>query len=208
MARPASPGGVLDERPSWLVPAAVAVVIVLLLGIGGFVVLSHRGSGAVGQVNTTPSTHPTNTPHATPTSTPTGKGPLAVPSFGPAAADPVTKVQFCTTDNPCKIAVGVADETATSCQITACTVEVALYFSSGQKVPVHYNLKFFDRCTGVTTDLPGPPAFTPPGYAVVIPRDHWAVNIPSGAKSGALVAVSDQPATAASAPLLLGGDTC
>ena len=34
------------------------------------------------------------------------------------------------------------------------------------------------------------------------------VSIPSGVKSGALVAVSQTPGTAASAPLLLGGDTC
>jgi hypothetical protein len=34
------------------------------------------------------------------------------------------------------------------------------------------------------------------------------VSIPTGVKSGALVAVAQQPAVVASAPLLLGGDTC
>ena len=50
--------------------------------------------------------------------------------------------------------------------------------------------------------------YTPPGYTVVIPTDHWGVSIPSGVKSGAIVAVAQQPAVAASAPLLLGADSC
>jgi len=201
--------GLLDDRPPWLVPAAVAVVIVVLLGIFGVIVLAKRNNGGpVGQVHTTPSAHASGSPKGSPSASPSTKTPLAVPNFGPASADPITKVQFCTTATPCKIAVGVADETATACELNSCTIEVALYFTSGQHVPVKYDLKFFDRCTGTTTDLPGPPAYTPPGYAVVIPRDKWAVSIPAGVKSGALVAVASQPSVAASAPLLLGGDTC
>jgi hypothetical protein len=34
------------------------------------------------------------------------------------------------------------------------------------------------------------------------------ITIPSGAKSAALVAVSSTPATAASAPLQMGSDSC
>jgi hypothetical protein len=117
-------------------------------------------------------------------------------------------VQFCTSANPCPIAQGVPNESATACDLSSCTVEVAIYFSAQQKVPVAYTLKFFDRCTGETTDLPGPPDFTPPNYAVVIPRDHWAVSIPGGVKSGALVAITSKPAVATSAPLLLGAETC
>jgi hypothetical protein len=76
-------------------------------------------------------------------------------------------------------------------------------------VPYSYIVKFFDRCTGQTTDLPGPSTTTPAsGYIVAIPNDHVSVSIPSGVKSGALVAVSQTPAVAASAPLLLGGDSC
>ena len=85
-----------------------------------------------------------------------------------------------------------------------------MYFSSAQKsVPISYTLKFFDRCTGQTTDLPGAKTTTPAtGYIVAIPTDHLTVKIPSGVKSGALVAVAQQPGVAASAPLLLGGDSC
>ena len=84
-----------------------------------------------------------------------------------------------------------------------------MYFTSVQKsVPYSYIVKFFDRCTGQTTDLPGASTTTPPsGYIVAIPTDHLSVSIPSGVKSGALVAVSQTPAVAASAPLLVGSET-
>jgi len=192
------------------VPAAAAVLVIILLGIFGVVVLGRLGGNGNVASRTTPSAHASTSPKGTPSSSPGSKVPETVPTFAPASAAPVTKVQFCTTATPCKIAVGIADETATNCDLnTSCSVEVAIYFSSGQKVPVHYDLKFFDRCTGQTTDLPGPPDFTPPGYAVVIPRDHWTVNLPSGVKSGALVAVTSKPAVAASVPLLLGSqDSC
>jgi hypothetical protein len=197
------------ERPSWLVPAAVAAVIVLLLGAFGVIVLPRLGSSGnpIATVSGKPSGHPTASGRAT-ASPSQGGAPQAVPTYAPSAAAPITKVQFCTSINPCPIGKGIPNETATNCDLSACTVEVAIYFSTGQKVPVAYTLKFFDRCSGETTDLPGPPDFTPPGYAVVIPRDHWAVSIPGGVKSGALVAVASKPTVAASAPLLLGADSC
>jgi hypothetical protein len=208
---PSRGGGGLPERPPWLVPAAVAIVIVLLLGIVGFVVLSHRGGGGPGPVaKTSPSPHASTSPHASPSSSPTGHNPQAVPAYAPASADPVSKVQICTTDSPCAIP-GSSPETASNCSLSSCKVEVAIYFTSVQKSASYsYILKFFDRCTGQTTDLPGPnPATTPPtGYIVAIPSDHWSVTIPGGVKSGALVAVSQAPAIAASPPLLLGADTC
>src|SRR5438309_2217163 len=207
---PARAAGVRDERPPWLIPGAVAVAIVVLLGIFGVIVLANRGGTTTGQVHATatPSAHASASARTSPSATATTKTPLAVPSFGPARADQLTKVQFCSTATPCPIQVGTPAETSTSCDLSSCTIEVALYFTTGQKVPVKYDLKFFDRCTGTTTDLPGPPAYTPPDYAVVIPRDKWTVTIPSGVKSGALVAVASQPSVAASAPLMLGGDSC
>ena len=206
---PSSP----SNRPSWLIPAIIAVVLILLLGTVGGIILANRGKTSTGPTATASPTaktspKPTASPTATATATPTpGSGPRAVPNFGPAAADPVTKVMFCSTATPCSLGSGTPPETATACDLNSCTVEVAIYFSAPQKTPVQYSLKFFNRCTGVTTDVPGPNAYTPPGYVVVIPTDKWRVNIPSGTKSGALVAVSSQPTVAASAPLLLGSDT-
>lgn len=202
-----------SERPGWLIPAAIAAVVVILLGIGGVVLVSSRtnkGEGPIAQ--TSPSARATASPKASPAQSPTpaGNRPQSVPTnFGPASADPISKVQFCTTANSCPIQQGTPNETGTACDLSSCKVEVAVYFSSPQKsVSVAYNLKFFDRCTGTITDLPGPKSTTgSAGWIVIIPADKWNVNIPSGVKSGALIAVSSQPSVAASAPLLLGSDT-
>jgi len=196
------------ERPSWLIPAIIAVVLLLLLGTVGAVVMANRGKTTTPGVVAKASPSAKTSPKVSPVASPTNKGPLAVPSFGPATAAPITKVLFCSTTTPCDIP-GSPAETATACDLTSCRVEVGMYFSAAQKVPISYILKFFDRCTGTTTDLPGPNAFTPPGagYTIAIPVDKWPVKIPAGVKSGALVAVEQQPSVAASAPLLLGSDT-
>jgi hypothetical protein len=201
-----------SERPPWLVPAAIAVAIVILLGIFGVIVLANRGGGTVtGGLHPTPSSssHPSGSPRATPSASPTNKAPLAVPTYGATSADPITKVQICTTASPCNIPGG-SPETATACGLSSCKLEVAFYFSSVQKsVPYSYTVKLFDRCSGQTTDLPGPSATTPAsGYIVAIATDHWAVSIPSGVKSGAIVAAAQKPAVAYSAPLLLGAESC
>ncbi len=207
VARPGLPGGLLSERPPWLVPAAVAAIVVLLLGVGGIFLLANHGKSPAGggTASTSPSAHPTSSPKSSPSAT--ANGPLAVPVYGPASAAPITKVVICSTTTPCAIP-GSAAETATACDLSSCHVEVGIYFSSGQRTPVSYLIKFFDRCTGVTTDLPGPNAYTPPGYAIVIPADHWPVTLPANVKSGAIVAVSQTPAVVASAPLLVGADSC
>jgi hypothetical protein len=194
-----------------LIPAIIGVVLILLIGTGGFIFLAHRGNTPTSGVTTSPSakTSPKTSPKASPKASPSATTvPLAVPNYGPASADSITKVLICSVANPCNIGSSSPPETATNCDLSSCKVEVAIYFSAPQKVPVSYVLKFFNRCTGETTDLPGPNAYTPPGYVVVIPTDHWGVSIPSGVKSGALVAVAQQPAVAASAPLLLGADSC
>lgn len=182
------------------------MVLILLIGTGGFI-LAHRGGGAVtggGTPSPSARTSPKTSPKASPTATTV---PLAVPNYGAASTAPITSVIICSTATPCNIP-GSSPETATACALASCKLEVAVYFSAPQKVPVSYIVKFFDRCTGTTTDLPGPNPYTPPGYNIVIPTDHWSVAIPSGVKSGAVVAVAQQPAVAASAPLLLGADSC
>jgi hypothetical protein len=210
--RPVAPrrpiGDVPSGRPPWLVPAAVAVVVILLIGII-FVFVSRRG-GSPGTASTSPGAHASGSPKSSPkpssNPSPSAKTPQAVPNFGPASADPITKVIICSTATPCAIN-GSPSEEATACDLSSCRLEVGIYFSKGQNVPVSYIVKLFDRCAGTTTDLPGPNPYTPPGYAIVIPSDKWPVAIPSGMKSAALVAVAQQPAVAASAPLLLGSDT-
>ena len=211
VARPRREGGGIGpaERPAWLIPAAVAAVVIILLGIFGVVVLPRLGAGN-NVASVTPSAHATGTPKCSPSPSPTGGGLQTIPTYAPATAAPVSKLQICTQASPCAIPGG-SPESATTCDLgSPCRVEVALYFTAVQKsVPVAYTLKFFDRCTGQTTDLPGTKTTTPAtGWIVAIPTDHLAVSIPGGVKSGALVAVSQQPAVAASPPLMLGSESC
>ena len=180
------------ERPAWLIPAIIAVVVILLLGVTGTILLLGRGNSG-GTASHSPS--PKTSPRATASPSPSAPaGPQAVPSYGPATASPITGIAYLT---------GPAD---TSCTINgSCKVTVEFKFSSAQHADVAYTLKFFDRCTGTTTDLPGN-HYTPPGFIRVDITS--VVSLPTGAKSAALVAVSTTPAVTASAPLLLGSDSC
>jgi hypothetical protein len=183
--------------------------VIILLGAAGVVILPKLG-GSNPVASTSPSARASGTPKASPKASPTASGGLqTVPTYAPATAAPVSKIQICTAEAPCAIPGG-SPESGTTCDLTSCHIEVAVYFTSVQKsVPVAYALKFFDRCTGQSTDLQGTRTTTPStGWIVAIPTDHLAVTIPSGVKSGAIVAVSSAPATAASAPLLLGADSC
>jgi hypothetical protein len=83
---------------------------------------------------------------------------------------------------------------------------VEMKYSPAQGGELGYTLKFFDRCTGTTTDLPGR-HFTPPQAFIRADPGFQTVTLPT-AKSAALVAVSTTPTVAASAPMLLGGDSC
>ncbi|HVD47038.1 MAG TPA: hypothetical protein VNG70_07145 [Candidatus Limnocylindria bacterium] len=195
------------ERPGWLVPAAIVVVILLLIGIGGGIYLATRGNTPGGVATNTPKATPKATAKTTPKTSPspTTGGPQTVPNYGPASAAPVTSVAFCVqTTHPCQ---GLDAAQYTNCKLgSSCRVMVEMSYSSPQRTNVSYTLKFFNRCTGVTTDLPGA-NFTPNGFTRVDLQKQ--VTLPTGAKSAALVAVSKNPAVAASAPLLLGSpDTC
>jgi hypothetical protein len=190
----------------------VAAVVVILLGAFGVIVLPKLGQGnPIASVSSSPSgAHPTASPRTSPRTSPTaGGGAQTVPTYAPSSAAPISKVQICTAANPCNIP-GQAQETGNACDLTSCKVEVAIYFSSVQKsVPVSYIVKVFDRCSGQTTDLPGAKTTTPStGFIVVIPNDHVSVALPSGLKSAAVVAVAQDPAQAASPPLLIGADSC
>jgi hypothetical protein len=182
------------DRPAWLVPAIIAVVILLLLGAGGGIYLATRPGSTTGKVTTTPKASPKASAKASPKTTPTSTntGPQAVPTYAPASATPVTSVVFLP-DTVCKLN-------------SACKVDVEMKYSKAQSGKLGYILKFFDRCTGTTTELPGR-SFTPPTGFTRADPGFQTVKLPT-AKSAALVAVSTTPAAAASAPLLLGGDSC
>jgi hypothetical protein len=206
--KPAGFGGP-SERPPWLIPAIIGIVVILLLGTIGGIVLASRGSNpGVATKSPTPKTSPKASPKVSPTPS-AGQGPFAVPNYGPAAEAPITKVIICSTATPCPIGAGIPAETGTTCDLNSCKIEVAIYFSAPQRSPVSYMVKFFDRCANTTKDLPGPNPYTPPGYVVVIPTNtNWPVAIPAGTKSAAIVVVTQQPSVATSPPWQLGPDSC
>jgi hypothetical protein len=181
------------ERPGWLLPVIAGVVILLLIGIGGGIYLAtHRGSTTSVVTRTPTPPKPKPSPKASPTSTSTG-GPQAVPTYAPASAPPVTSVVFLP-DTVCKLN-------------GPCKVDVEMRYSRAQSGTLGYTLKFFDRCANTTKDLPGR-SFKPSTGFIRADPGFQTITLPAGVKSAALVAVSTTPAAAASAPLLLGVDSC
>ena len=180
------------DRPAWILPAIIVVVILLLLVGGGGIYLLTRPSSGGGVASHTPS--PSGKPTAKTSPTPTNSGGTqTIPTYAPASAPPVTGVVFLP-DTTCKLN-------------STCRVDVEIKYSSAQSGTLGYVLKFFDRCTGTTTSLPGR-SFKPPAGFIRADPGFQTVTLPTGSKSAALVAVSTTPAAAASAPLLLGSDTC
>jgi hypothetical protein len=173
-------------------PVIIAVAVLLILAIGGGIYLAARGKNPITGGTPTPTPSAGHSPKASPT--PISTGPQAVPTYAPATAAPITSVDYLPAPD-------------TQCQESGgCKVTVEIKFSSPQSGNIAYVLKFFDRCSGQTTDLPGN-GFTPPGFTTV-DITTGSVALPAGAKSAALVAVTTSPSTAASPPLLLGGNSC
>jgi hypothetical protein len=197
------------------VPAAVAVVVILILGIVGFVVVPHlRGSGGGGVASTSPSprTSPKTSPKASPT--PTGSALLPVPDYAPAANPPLTSVKFCSLAAPCAFGGGVPPATDTNCTLEgSCHVDIAAYWTGTTVTTLTFTVEFFDRCSNPSNDSTvvfqhnyskvGKFSFDP------APAGGFPLTLPTGAKAAALVVVADTGTVkAASAPILLGSDSC
>jgi hypothetical protein len=178
------------DRPAWLVPAAIGVAVLLLLLIVGGLFLRSRPTSTPG-----PIAHASPSPKASPKASPTatGGGPRAVPTYAPASAPPVTSVTFLP-DTVCSLG-------------GRCTVDVEMKYSPAQSGTLGYKLEFFDRCTGTTKEFAGR-SFKPSAAFARADPGFQTITLPTGVKSAALVAVSTTPAAAASAPLLLGSETC
>jgi uncharacterized membrane protein len=199
-----------SQRPSWLIPAAVAVVVILLLGIAGAIFLSGRGGTNGNTATSSPKTSPKTSPKATPKASPTAGGTAlqAVPTYAPATSPPFTKVQFCLPTETCQGATS-AD---TNCTLNAaCHVDIGIYYDAavGQ---ITYLVNFFDRCTGTTTVVFKRTDTPPPAFRIFLPAPNggFPVTLPS-AKAGAIVVVAQSgTASAASTPYDLPGSaaTC
>jgi hypothetical protein len=194
-----------SQRPSWLLPAAVAVVVLILLGIAGAVFLAGRGGNNGNTATSSPGTSPKTSPKATPKTTPSAVGTAlqAVPTYAPATSPPFTKVQFCLPAETCQGATS-AD---TNCTLNAaCHVDIGIYYDAavGQ---ITYLVNFFDRCTGTTTVVFKRTDTPNPSFRIFLPAPNggFPVTLPS-AKAGAIVVVAQSgTASAASTPYDLPG---
>ena len=196
-----------------MVPAAIALVVLLLLGAVG-VYLKTRptssGGGPIAHASPSPKTSPKSSP------TPTGVGLLPIPDYGPTVNPPLTSVKFCTPSAPCVFGGGAAPAKDTNCKLGGpCHIDMAAYWSGNTVNTLTFSIEFFARCNNPnntsTTVLQRTdqnvarfrPVFDP------APAGGFALALPSGVKAAVLVAIANTGTVkAASAPLLLGSDTC
>ena len=202
---------ILSERPAWLIPAAIAVVVLLVIGTVGVVFLNRGKGGHLASSSPSPTR---SSPK--PTSSPTGVALLPIPNYGPTVNAPLTSVKFCTPSAPCVFGGGVAPATDTNCTLSGpCHIDMAATWSGNTVNTLTFSIEFFERCNNPggtsTTVLQRTyqnvgrfrPTYDP------APAGGFAVSLPSGAKAAALVVIADTGTVkAASAPLLLGADSC
>jgi len=195
----------LSERPPWLVPAAIAIVVLLLIGIVGTVVLANRGSSPRNIATTSPKTSPKGSPKSSPSGS---TALLPVPTYAPLTNPPFTRVQFCLPQATCPGGTS-AD---TNCTLNStCHVDFGVYYS-GPVGQLTYWVEFFDRCANTSTEVFKQTRTPNPIYRSFIPAPTggFPVTLPS-AKAGAIVVVVESGTTqAASAPYDLPGSatTC
>jgi len=185
-----------------MLPAIIAIVVILLLGTIGGIVLANRGSSNNNVGTASPKTSPKGSPKAS--ATPSAVGGLQpVPTYAPLTNAPFTRVQFCLPSATCQGGTS-AD---TNCTLNStCHVDIGIYYNApvGQ---LTYWVEFFDRCTNTSTQVFKQTRTPNPTFRSFIPAPAggYAVTIPN-AKAAAIVVVAESGTTqAASAPYDLPG---
>ena len=182
--KPAGGGGFSFERPRWVVPAAIGIVLLLVLGGGGAFALSKLGGASSSHVaSTTPSANPSHKASPTPTNALREPQPVA-----PLAAAPLASAQFCQTSNPCR--GGVTQ--LFNCQLPGpCKLDIGIYLS-GNAAQVTYQVQFFDKCTGDTKTILGPKTDNVNNQRIWLPApsNGWAVTLPTAKAAAVYVLVS------------------
>jgi len=185
------------------VPAIAAIVLLLLIGVGGGIFAATRGSSPKTGGTPSPSAKASTSPKASPKASPSGSALQPVPAYAPEASPPITKVQFCLPQAPCQGATS-AD---TNCTLNgACHVDIGIYYDAavGQ---LTYSVNFFDRCTGTTTTVFKRTDTPNPTFRIFLPapKGGFAITLPS-AKAGAIVVLAETgTAKAASVAYFLPG---
>jgi hypothetical protein len=204
------------ERPTWLVPAVIAVVVILLLGTVGAIVLHGRGAATGGTPKASP-TAKTSPTKSSPTPSPTGVGLLPIPDYGNTAPNPpLTSVKFCTPSAPCVFGGATPPAMDTHCTLGGpCHVDYAATWSGNTVNTLTFTIEFFDRCSNPNNTSTVVFQRTDPNVAQYrpifdpTPKGGTLVTLPSGAKAAVLVLIADTGTVkAASAPLQLGAESC
>lgn len=170
------------RRPPRLLVAAVTLVVLGAAVVAELVLLGPHISSNWKRLTAAPANQSKD-----PRQVLAGSG-AGVPAPAPAAAGPVT---------------GVAVRQLEACrpgQVCPVRVLVRVWPDNQKRMQVHWTLRVIDRCSGAETTYPGSIAGIPPG-ADRVDGLSW-VPLPAG-RSLAVVAVTEQPAKAASPPLLV-----
>lgn len=182
--KPSGGGGFSFERPRWVVPAAIGIVVLLVLGGGGAFALSKLGGASSSHVaNTSPTANPSHKASPTPTNALREPQPVA-----PLAAAPLASAQFCQTSNPCR--GGITQ--LFNCQLPGpCKLDIGIYLS-GNAAQVTYQVQFFDKCTGDTKTILGPKTDNVNNQRIWLPApsNGWAVTLPTAKAAAVYVLVS------------------
>lgn len=170
------------RRPPRMLVAAVTLVVLGAAVLAELVLLGPHISANWKRLTAAPANQSRD-----PRQVLAGSG-AGVPTPAPAAAGPVT---------------GVAVRQLAACrpgQVCQVRVLVRVWPDNQKRMQVHWTLRVIDRCSGAETTYPGSIAGIPPG-ADRVDGLSW-VPLPAG-RSLAVVAVTEQPAKAASPPLLI-----
>ncbi|MHB8393431.1 MAG: serine/threonine-protein kinase [Candidatus Dormibacteria bacterium] len=179
----------------WL--AAGALLLLIFVGAGTTLALSHRGGSRT--VRPTPGSSAPTTPAATPPATPTPSAPATpTPTPSPTAA-PLEVPLLAPTSNPPITGV----QLTASCPPSgsgACTFTIAANLGTHPVDTVDWQLDLVNRCTGSVSEVASGQIPAPASYTYVEAQPQ--LSVPSTTPVG-LVALAGAPNSAASAPILI-----
>jgi hypothetical protein len=196
---PAAPKRAGSSR--WRLPLAIAGALVIATSLTSLLVIGlPRGErpAAKSIAQAPPPSEPATVAAATPveiapTATPAPPTPASPPVPAPPSAGRVR---------------GVDLQTTSACAIgRSCGVRVDVRFlSTSSPTSLAWTIRFYDSCTGNTSSSVPGRMDAPAGWNTIVA--YSSIAIPSTAHRGWLIAVSSDPAAAASRPIEIAGSAC
>lgn len=174
-------------RTALIAGAVVALLVIAAIAVFGFRSFLAGSSTSGNQ----PAAGSSSVPQTSaPPKTSASPLPAAVPSFGPASAGSIQKVDLALTSTSCNPG-----------QI--CTFEVHMYFQAAPAHSVSWNFKLFDRCSYTTTDAGGGTISTQDGWNNTVGSTQ--IQVPQSKGQVAVVAVGANQGDSAASPAVLVG---